>query len=151
MGVSEQQPNRYEVTALLLAICLAQTAKSMSVTCGRYTTKTIKIGASTVSVFKTQRQTKRCTALYKVDDDCPQMKMYCGRFFVPNKDDFRCRRGDKFLVKAKGAKPKVYCNTNKPMKDFPALSTGALKVWYTAKQSKTFPNKGVTCKVMCDL
>merc|ERR1711910_228861 len=133
MGSANSSQTDMKFTALLLAICLAQTAKSMSVTCGRYTTKTIKIGASTVSVFKTQRQTKRCTALYKVDDD------------------FRCRRGDKFLVKAKGAKPKVYCNTNKPMKDFPALSTGALKVWYTAKQSKTYPNKGVTCKVMCDL
>merc|ERR1712215_127952 len=90
---------------------------------------------------------------FQVDTDngCTQMKMYCGRFFVPNKDDFRCRRGDKFLGKAKGAKPKVYCNTNKPTKDFPALSTGALKMWYTAKMSKTYPNKGVTCKVMCDL
>ena len=78
------------------------------------------------------------------------MKMWCTRYFVPNKDDFRCRRGDKFNVKSSGAKPRVYCNDKKPTKEFPALSGGAMKVWYTAKQSKTYPNKCATCKIVCD-
>jgi len=135
-------------TALFLAICLFHTAQSFM--CGRHTTKTITIGQTSESVFETQRQTKRCVALYKLDSTCKQMKLVCGRFFVPNKDDFRCRRGDKFYVKAAGAKPKVFCNTRKPTKDFPALSSGTMKIWYLAMQSKMYPNKGVTCKVSCD-
>ena len=135
--------------------------------CGRYTTKTVKIGANTNSVFQTERQTKRCTVLYKVrekstersfsnrfsiqlDTDCTNMKLTCKRYFVPNKDDFRCRRGDKFFVKSSGSKPRVWCNKRKPTEDFPVLSSGSLKVWYQAKQSKQYPNKGVTCKVTCD-
>ena len=78
------------------------------------------------------------------------MKMVCGRYFVPNKDDFRCRRGDKFWVKSSGTKPRVWCNRRKPTEDFPVLSTGNLKVWYMATMSKQYPNKGVKCKVTCD-
>eukprot|EP00091_Calanus_sinicus_P014656 TRINITY_DN3228_c0_g1_i6.p1 TRINITY_DN3228_c0_g1~~TRINITY_DN3228_c0_g1_i6.p1 ORF type:complete len:140 (-),score=21.93 TRINITY_DN3228_c0_g1_i6:53-472(-) len=135
-------------TAIILTICLAHTAQSLL--CGRYTTKTVRVGASTKSVFQTQRQTRRCTVLYKLEDDCSNMKLTCKRYFVPNKDDFRCRRGDKFFVKSSGSKPRVFCNKKKPTEDFPVLSTGSLKVWYQAKPSKEYPNKGVTCKVVCD-
>ena len=78
------------------------------------------------------------------------MKLVCKRFFVPNKDDYMCRRGDKFFAKAAGGKPKVFCNTRKPTEEFPTLSTGSIKVWYIAKQSKQYPNKGATCIVTCD-
>ena len=35
-------------------------------TCGKYTTRTVLIGANTVSVVKSQKGTMRCTILYKV-------------------------------------------------------------------------------------
>merc|ERR1712008_310320 len=104
--------------ALFLAICLVHTAQSM---CGRYTTKTVKVGASSVKVFKTERQTKRCTVLFKLDSDCTAMKLVCGRYFVPNKDDFRCRRGDKFYVKSSGSKPRVFLTRESPLLISPSL------------------------------
>merc|ERR1711915_1088342 len=134
--------------AIFITIILTQATYSMK--CGRYTTKTLKIGTNTKSVFETQRQTKRCTVLYKLTGGCNQMKMWCNSFFVPNKDDFRCRRGDKFWVKSSGSKPRVFCNKGKPTQEFPAYSNGNLKVWYQAKQSKQYPNKGATCIVTCD-
>jgi hypothetical protein len=76
--------------------------------------------------------------------------MVCGRFYLPNKDDFMCRRGDKMFVKSSSAKPKVYCNKNKPTKDFPASSNGALKVWVKKSFMTKYPNKGATCKFTCD-
>ena len=86
-----------------------------------------------------------------MDSGCSAMKLVCGRYFVPNKDDFRCRRGDKFYVKSSGSKPRVFCNKRKPTVDFPVLASGNLKLWYLAGTSKQYPNKGVTCKVTCDM
>jgi hypothetical protein len=118
--------------------------------CGRYTTKTIGITPTSKSVLETQKFTKRCTVLYKPLGGCTKIKMVCGRFYLPNKDDFMCRRGDKMFVKSSSAKPKVYCNKNKPTKDFPASSNGALKVWVKKSFMTKYPNKGATCKFTCD-
>merc|ERR1711936_1527261 len=97
--------------------------------CGRYTTKTIGITPTSKSVLETQKFTKRCTVLYKPLGGCTKIKM---------------------VVKSSSAKPKVYCNKNKPTKDFPASSNGALKVWVKKSFMTKYPNKGATCKFTCD-
>merc|ERR1712013_810956 len=111
-----------------LAYCLAQMIDpkagqtlSPSFTCGKYTTRTVLIGASTTSVVASQKGTMRCTVLYKLTS---------------------CKRGDTFTVKSKGCKPKAYCKRNKPNDRYPAISDGNMKMWYTAKGGKRYPKKG---------
>merc|ERR1712013_566462 len=50
----------------------------------------------------------RCTVLYKLTS-CKEMRMTCQKFYVDNRDPYKCKRGDTFTVKSKGRKPKAYC------------------------------------------
>ena len=79
---------------------------SPSFTCGKYTTRTVLIGASTTSVVASQKGTMRCTVLYKLTS-CKEMRMTCQKFYVDNRDPYKCKRGDTFTVKSKGRKPKA--------------------------------------------
>merc|ERR1712128_159912 len=121
---------------------------SPSFTCGKYTTRTVLIGSSTTSVIKSDRGTMRCTVLFKLSD-CKEMKMTCQKFYVDNRDPYKCKRGDTFNVKAKGGKPMSYCKRNKPNERYPAVSTGNMKVWYTAMGGKRYPKKGFSCTTVC--
>merc|ERR1712013_444327 len=110
-----------------LAYCQAQMIDpkagqtlSPSFTCGKYTTRTVLIG------------TMRCTVLYKLTS-CEEMRMTCRKFYVDNRDPYKCKRGDTYTVKSKGRKPKAYCKRNKPNDRYPAISDGNMKMWYTAK------------------
>merc|ERR1711892_1471816 len=83
MGVSApSSPTQLSMrtASILLAICLvvaaqAQTtpppkearAKAPSILCGTNTHRIINVGPNTNSVFKTQRNTRRCTLIYKVN------------------------------------------------------------------------------------
>ena len=79
------------------------------------------------------------------------MKMTCQKFFVPNKDPHKCKKGDTFNVKSRGGKPLTFCNRNKPTDSFPVLSDGKLKMWYTAGRSKGYPRKGFSCTTICNM
>merc|ERR1719219_3214268 len=83
----------------------------------------------------------RCTVLFKLTD-CKEMRMTCQKFYVDNRDPYKCKRGDTFTVKSKGRKPKAYCKRNKPNDRYPAMSDGNMKMWYTAKGGKRYPKKG---------
>eukprot|EP00091_Calanus_sinicus_P025681 TRINITY_DN993_c0_g1_i3.p1 TRINITY_DN993_c0_g1~~TRINITY_DN993_c0_g1_i3.p1 ORF type:complete len:156 (-),score=35.87 TRINITY_DN993_c0_g1_i3:231-698(-) len=151
-------------STLLLAICLVYAVKSQTtgppakeskkqdptILCGKNTHKIVNIGANTVSVFKTQRHTRRCTIIYKLAGSCTASILTCGAFYLPNKDEFKCRRGDRMYVKAAGGQPRSYCEKNKPTKSFPAISPGKLKVTISIHPSKMYPSKGATCTVKCD-
>merc|ERR1719474_2255656 len=119
-----------------------------SFTCGKFTTRTVLIGKNTVSVVKSAKGTTRCTVLYKLSD-CSEMKMTCQKFYVDNRDPYKCKRGDTFNVKSAGGKPMSYCKRNKPNERFPVLSRKNMKMWYTASGGKRYPNKGFSCTVVC--
>merc|ERR1712106_1050309 len=42
-----------------------------------------------------------------------------------------------------------YCKRNKPNERYPAVSTGNMKMWYTAKGGKRYPKKGFSCTTVC--
>ena len=42
-------------------------AKDPTILCGKNTHKTVYVGQNTKSVFRTQRETRRCSLIYKVD------------------------------------------------------------------------------------
>merc|ERR1711872_1005405 len=117
-------------SALILLATLTYTQAAMdqkagqtlspTFTCGKYTTRTVLIGANTVSVVKSQKGTMRCTVLFKLTD-CAEMRMTCQKFYVDNRDPYKC----------KGRKPKAYCKRNKPNDRYPAVSDGHMKMWYT--------------------
>merc|ERR1712013_239945 len=94
---------------------------SPSFTCGKYTTRTVLIGASTTSVVASQKGTMRCTVLYKLTS-CKEMRMTCQKFYVDNRDPYKCKR-------------------DKPNDRYPAISDGNMKMWYTAKGGKRYPKK----------
>merc|ERR1711970_48099 len=149
MGVRHQDTMRF--IGACLAIILLHTAYSgPTYNCGRNSHKVVRVGAGVTYLFKATRETRRCVVLYKISGSCSEMKLSCGGFFLPNKDDFRCRRGDKMLVKSMGSKPAVYCNSRKPMKNFPVLSRGGIKIWTDIRPSKMYPSKGLTCAVTCN-
>merc|ERR1711931_309729 len=79
-----------------------------SFTCGRYTTRTVLIGSSTVSNVASAKGTRRCAILYKLTD-CNEMKLTCTKFYVDNRDPYKCRRGDVFNVRSTGGKPMKFC------------------------------------------
>eukprot|EP00092_Neocalanus_flemingeri_P007935 GFUD01008562.1.p1 GENE.GFUD01008562.1~~GFUD01008562.1.p1 ORF type:complete len:147 (+),score=22.51 GFUD01008562.1:70-510(+) len=138
---------------LLLAICIVHVANSELVQCGKWTTKTVQVGQNTNSGFNTNKGTRRCSVLFKIGPGCEVMKMFCRRFFLPNRDDYRCRdrKGDVMQVKTDGEKPRVYCNHRKPTPDFPVMSTRSLKATVKmARPYKKYPNRGATCFVSCD-
>merc|ERR1712013_635439 len=123
-----------------LAYCQAQMIEpkagqtlSPSFTCGKYTTRTVLIGASTTSVVASQKWTMRCTVLYKLTS-CKEMRMTCQKFYVDNRDPYKC---------------KAYCKRNKPNDRYPAISDGNMKMWYTAKGGKRYPKKGFSCTTVC--
>merc|ERR1711970_1359808 len=124
--------------------------KEPTITCGTNTHRILYVGPNTKSVFKTQRETRRCTLIYKATPGCPQGAILtCGAFFLPNKDPFKCRRGDRMYVKASGTKPRPYCEHRKPTRNFPAVAQ-KLKVVVSINPDKMYPEKGVTCRVECD-
>merc|ERR1712002_159197 len=149
MGVRHQDTMRF--IGACLAIILLHTAQSgPTYNCGKNSHKVVRVSAGQTYLFKATRDTRRCVVLYKVTPSCSEMKLFCGSFFLPNKDDFRCRRGDKMLVKAMGTKPAVYCNSRKPRKNFPVLSERGIKIWTDIRPSKMYPSKGFTCVVQCN-
>jgi len=137
------------VLILLAVVWSVKAQKAPTIRCGRYTHRIINVGKNTFSVFKTEKETRRCTIIYKVSSGCSKAKLTCGAFFLPNKDPFSCERGDRMYVKASGTQPRAYCDTNKPTNNFPAVAP-KLKVITTLHADKMYPNKGVTCRVQCD-
>merc|ERR1711872_885152 len=126
-------------SALILLATLTYTQAAMdqkagqtlspTFTCGKYTTRTVLIGANTVSVVKSQKGTMRCTVLFKLTD-CAEMRMTCQKFYVDNRDPY-------------------YCKRDKPNDRYPAVSDGHMKMWYTAKGGKRYPKKGFSCTTVC--
>merc|ERR1712025_1026250 len=118
--------------------------------CGKYTTKRVKVKASTIGTFTVQRRTKRCIAYYTVEDSCSEMKLTCSSFFVDNRDPIKCKKGDRFLVKVSGhRKPMSYCKNHKPTERFPVLSKKKMKVWFVAENDVRYKSKFISCQVEC--
>merc|ERR1712119_167989 len=155
MGIPIQYNMRICLLVLVLVYAHVQAKElkegqtlSPSFTCGKYTTRTVLIGADTTSVVESQKGTMRCTVLFKLTN-CKEMRMTCQKFYVDNRDPYKCKRGDTFTVKSKGRKPKAYCKRNKPNDRYPAMSNGNMKMWYTAKGGKRYPKKGFSCTTVC--
>merc|ERR1712123_50568 len=91
---------------------------SPSFTCGKYTTRTVLIGSSITSVIKSDKGTRRCTVLFKLSD-CAEMKMTCQKFYVDNRDPYKCKRGDTFNVKARAASQCPTARGTSPMRGTP--------------------------------
>merc|ERR1712123_560525 len=110
---SSSQPTSSNMRTFILLLAALQYAQSTdqregqtlspSFTCGKYTTRTVLIGSGTTSVIKSDRGTMRCTVLFKLSD-CKEIKMTCQKFYVDNRDPYKCKRGDTFNIKAKGGK-----------------------------------------------
>jgi len=120
-----------------------------TVVCGRYTSKTVVVGALTEAEFITSKETRRCTVLYKMDATCTQMNMVCPKFYVDNHDPYKCRRGDFFTTKCKEGKPHFFCKDEGPNDNYPVLCEGNLKATYVAEGGKRYPEKGVNCIIKC--
>merc|ERR1739838_904821 len=106
---------------------------------------------NSVNFIETVRETRRCAVTYKLAIGCKEMRLFCvSPFYLPNKDAYLCRKGDKMLVKSSGGKPRVFCDKMKPTRNFPVLSSEGLKVWITMHPSTMYPNKGAKCIVICD-
>merc|ERR1712142_349947 len=133
----------------LLCLSMVSAQKAPTITCGKYTHRIIEVGKKTWSVFQTQKETRRCTLIYKVTGGCQKANLRCGAFFLPNKDPYTCEKGDRMYVKAAGTKPRPYCEHKKPTKNFPAVAE-KLKIIVTLNPDKGYPNKGVKCSVTCD-
>jgi len=133
-----------------------------NVICGKSTTRPIndpEVRALTVLPgesfqFTSTKKTRRCVATFAAGEGCPEIRVTCPYFYVPNADPDQCRRGDFFRVKDfEAEQPQVYCNEDKPTPQFPAVSSkagGRLKLWYEqSPPTQATKNKGVYCVVSC--
>ena len=144
----------------LLALALAYVshqAEARDVLCGKSTT--VPINGLTYPVkpgdkftVKTRKMTRRCVVSYKPSSGCTGIRLRCPKFYVPNDDGDKCRRGDFMRVKIEeDSLPEVYCQKNKPTTQYPAVSTQTMKIWYEAEPPTfAYRNKGMTCEVYCE-
>merc|ERR1712243_235403 len=139
MGVCSSNTMNTGTIILGLGLLISQ-AYSRDVFCGKSTTVPINgltypVGPGEKFTIKTRKMTVRCP-----------------KFFVPNEDADKCRRGDFMRVKSEqDALPEVYCQKNKPTTQYPAVTTSTMKIWYEAdRPTFSYRNKGMTCEVYCE-
>ena len=75
------------------------------VMCGKSTTVPINgltypVGPGDKFTIKTRKMTRRCVVSYKPANGCTAIRLRCPKFFVPNDDADKCRRGDFMRVKS---------------------------------------------------
>lgn len=137
-----------------------------NVRCGKSTTvpinnarnRALNVGLGEKYEFRTTKKTRRCVATYAAAGGCPEIRVRCPDFYVPNTDPAQCRKpfGDSFRINVHAHQPEVYCADNKPTKQFPAAQShdppnaNKLKIWYDAA-APTYQqrNKGVRCYIEC--
>merc|ERR1719289_523325 len=91
-------------TVLLgLGLCITQ-AYARDVMCGKSTTVPINgltypVGPGEKFTMKTRKMTRRCVVSYKPASGCNAIRLRCPKFFVPNEDADKCRRGDFMRVR----------------------------------------------------
>merc|ERR1719228_2051675 len=123
--------------------------------CGKYTTRHIEVGNNETSTITSTKDTGRCKVVYDMASgatNCTKLEFTCGRFFLPNKDPAKCRRGSKMFVKVDDMKPRVYCDRNKPTFDYPAVADKDFRIWINMQEVyevDKWPAAGVTCRVNC--
>merc|ERR1712236_130974 len=105
MGVVSTAGPAMNILGLFLAFTILQTAYSEplhDVWCGKYTSRHIDVGFNETSTITSTEDTGRCKVVYDMaaaGANCTKMEFTCGRFFLPNKDPAKCRRGSKMFVK----------------------------------------------------
>eukprot|EP00091_Calanus_sinicus_P022095 TRINITY_DN6856_c0_g1_i4.p1 TRINITY_DN6856_c0_g1~~TRINITY_DN6856_c0_g1_i4.p1 ORF type:complete len:123 (+),score=17.98 TRINITY_DN6856_c0_g1_i4:59-427(+) len=120
---------KFFVAALGLAFVISQ-AQANNVNCGKSTTVpinglTYKVGPGEKFTVKTRKMTRRCVVSYEAAQGCTGIRLRCPKFYVPNDDGDKCRKGDFMRVKTpQDSLPEVYCQKNKPTTQFPAVSAG---------------------------
>merc|ERR1711970_514801 len=139
-----------------LGLCITQ-SYARDVMCGKSTTVPINgltypVGPGEKFTMKTRKMTRGCVVSYKPANGCNAIRLRCPKFFVPNEDADKCRRGDFMRVKSdQDAIPEVYCQKNKPTTQYPAVTTSTMKIWYEAdRPTFSYRNKGMTCEIYCE-
>jgi len=131
-------------------------SQSPNVKCGKWTNVVVEVGPMTMATYETTRQTRRCVALFKPVEDCTELQLTCTKFYVDNRDPWKCKRGDTFTTKSGDTKPRVFCKRDGPTVNFPVLSpdTTNIRVWYRNNMElmdkNRYKKKGVKCMVTCN-
>jgi len=155
---------------LLLGLSLAQMemeetregrpTKDTDIKCGKWTNVIATVFPDTKGVtMETTKGTRRCTVLFKPGADegyqCTELELTCSKFFVDNRDPWKCKRGDQFWTKSGDTKPRVWCKRDGPTKNYPVLAPDEtnIKAWYINKMyindMRRYPKKGIKCTVKC--
>merc|ERR1711935_996250 len=98
------------------------------------------------------KKTRRCAATFEAGESCPEMRVWCPSFCVPNRDPWQCRQGNQFWIKDfYGTQPQVYCDDRMPTIHFPAVGK-RLKLWYIQEpptQAQRYA--GLLCIISCSI
>merc|ERR1719385_13268 len=135
--MSSDTINRLGLATLAILVCkvyFTSAAYPDTFKCPKYSVHTFDIEPD-CNVTIARRHTRRCVNLFRPVGGCTNILWLCDDSMLPNKDPHLCRKGDKMLVKPDNHKPQAYCNDEKPVFNYPALShtahgTGNLKVWF---------------------
>merc|ERR1711915_527722 len=109
-----------------------------TVFCSKFTRqKTLRVGADTVATMRSTLDTiRRCTVIFKLNEDCKEMRLACSKFDVPKGP------GRFFFARPLGPQPKrQYFNGKRPNG---LRSRNMLRVIYRGKQLNE-----LTCRVIC--
>merc|ERR1719474_1912243 len=122
------------------------------VKCGRWTNRVVNIGYIGYGTFEADKNVKKCVANFQMTS-CLEMELVCDKFMVDNRDDFRCLKGDVFMVKADDTQPRRFCKRATLTPAYPARAQRSLKIWYRGSSGilgkGTYPNAGVKCTIRC--
>jgi len=132
-----------------------------NVECGKSTTRPINdplnrallVNEGQRFIFNSTKQTRRCVATYEAAGTCPEIRVWCPYFCVPNTDADKCRNENRLYIKNfnNGTQPEVYCNEYMPTIQYPAVGQ-RLKLWYDQQPpSQSQRYKGVLCLVSCTI